>query len=67
MCKNFSFYHDLCVRVFQAGDEICVGSTFEIVPSHFLTIMNTTMANESSFYGVDLIDFQATPMGASTL
>jgi hypothetical protein len=57
----------LCVGVFQAGDEICVGSTFKIVPNTFLAIMNTIVVDKSSFYGVDFIDSQATPMGASTL
>jgi hypothetical protein len=57
----------LCVGVFQAGDEICVGSTFKIVLGKFLSIMNTTVVEKSGFYGVDFTDYQATPMGASTL
>jgi hypothetical protein len=34
---------------------------------NFLTIMNIIVVNESGFYGVDLINSQATPMGAFTL
>jgi len=29
--------------------------------------MNITVANELGFYGIDLTNSQATPMGASTL
>jgi hypothetical protein len=55
----------LCVGVFQVGDEICVGSRFKIVLGKFLAIMNIAVFEKSSFYGVDFIDSQATPMGAS--
>jgi hypothetical protein len=46
---NFFFYHDLCLGGFQDGDEICVGSTFEVVIGNFLSIMNMTRANASCF------------------
>jgi hypothetical protein len=52
---------------FPNWNEICVGSTFEIILGNFLTIMNITMADELGFYGVDITNSQATPMGASTL
>jgi hypothetical protein len=41
----------LCVRGFQVGDEICVGSTFKVVPGNFLSIMNMVKVDASSFYG----------------
>ncbi len=50
--SNFFFYHDLCVRGFQAGDKICVGSRSKVVIGNFLSIMNTTKADASSFNGV---------------
>jgi hypothetical protein len=67
--SNFFFYHDLCVGGFQAQNEICVGSTYEVVPGNFLNIMNTVGVNASVFYGdQDVINSQvAILMGASTL
>jgi hypothetical protein len=41
----------LCVGSFQARDEICVGSTSEVVSSNFLSIMNMVGAYASGFYG----------------
>ncbi len=50
--SNFFFCHDFCVKGFQAGDEICVGSTSKVVLGNFLSIMNITRADASSFNGV---------------
>jgi hypothetical protein len=49
---DFFFYHEsLCARGFQVEDDICVGSTFKVVPSNFLSIMNMVSVDASSFCG----------------
>jgi hypothetical protein len=61
--SNFFFYHDLCVGGFQVGDEICVGSTFEVILGNFLSIMNMTKADTSGFNGIlDATNSQATTL-----
>jgi hypothetical protein len=63
----FIFCHGLCVASYEARDGVGVCSTFGVVPDHLQSIVNSTLTNGLGYYGIDLIELEVTPMGASTI